>query len=128
MTQLSRNIIANLAGKLCNGLLSLGLIPLYVRLMGVESYGLVGVFASFQAVLLLLDMGLSTTLNRELARLPHQKGGAEARDWVRTMEVPYWGAASVVLIVAWPLGSLIALHWVQPGHLSPASTQKAFSL
>ena len=47
--------------------MSLAFVPLYIKFMGIESYGLVGIFASLLALFGLLDMGLSTTLNRELA-------------------------------------------------------------
>ena len=45
--------------------------------MGIEAYGLVGVFTTLQAMLSLMDMGLSTTLNRALARYSAQSGQAQ---------------------------------------------------
>ena len=44
-------------------------VPIYLRYIGPEAYGLIGVFASLQVVLSLLDSGLSTTLNKEIASL-----------------------------------------------------------
>ena len=77
--------------------MSLAFVPLYIKFMGIESYGIVGIFASLQAIFSLLDMGLSTTLNRELARLsaiPSRE--QEMRDLLRTLEIIYWGLAVVV--------------------------------
>ena len=77
--------------------MSLVFVPLYIKFMGIESYGLVGIFASLFALFGLLDMGLSTTLNRELARLsavPDRAG--EMRNLVRTLEIIYWGMAVVI--------------------------------
>jgi len=129
MTPVSRNVLANLVGKLSTGLLTLGLIPVYVKFMGVESYGLVGLFATFQTMLLVLDMGLSVTLNRELARITGVPGIAgEARDLVRTLEVPYWIATGVVLIASWPLGSLIATYWIRTEYLTFESVRNAMVL
>ena len=49
------------------------MVPMYVRYMGAESYGLVGFFAMLQAWFQLLDMGLTPTMARETARY---NGGA----------------------------------------------------
>ena len=43
-------------------------IPIYISYLGIESYGLIGLFIILQGLLSLLDMGLSPTLNREMAR------------------------------------------------------------
>jgi O-antigen/teichoic acid export membrane protein len=42
-------------------------MPLYLRHMGAEAFGLVGFFFMLQAWLLLLDLGLSSTLSREMS-------------------------------------------------------------
>ena len=68
MSLIKKNILANFSGKAWQVLMSLAFVPLYIKFMGIESYGLVGIFASLLALFGLLDMGLSTTLNRELAR------------------------------------------------------------
>ena len=91
MSLLKRNIAANFAGNIWQALMGLAFIPLYIRFMGVESYGLVGYFATLQALFVLLDMGLSSTLTREMARLSVLKNNAkEMRDLVRSLEIIYW--------------------------------------
>jgi len=67
------NIIANFAGKAWHGIFSLAFVPIYIKIMGVEVYGLLGIFLSLSALVALLDMGLSATLNRELSRLSCSK-------------------------------------------------------
>ena len=64
MSVIKQNIIANFGGKAWQALMSLAFVPLYIKFMGIESYGLVGIFTSLLALFGLLDMGLSTTLNR----------------------------------------------------------------
>ena len=79
MSVIKQNIIANFGGKAWQALMSLAFVPLYIKFMGIESYGLVGIFASLLALFGLLDMGLSTTLNRELAGFSEQTGGGRIR-------------------------------------------------
>ena len=62
-------MIANYLGQGWAALMGIAFVPLYVKVLGVESYGLVGVFAVLQASLMLLDLGLTPTLSREMARL-----------------------------------------------------------
>jgi hypothetical protein len=45
--------------------MSLAFVPLYIKYLGIEAYGLIGIFVMLQAWLTLLDMG---ALGREMAR------------------------------------------------------------
>jgi O-antigen/teichoic acid export membrane protein len=82
--------------------------------MGVEAFGLVGVFITLQSAVAVLDIGISVTLNRELARL--SAGGGDARrprDLVFTLQAVYWLialAAGVAVVAAAPA---LARHWVR---------------
>ena len=94
--------------------MTLGLVPVYLRYLGMEAYGLIGLLATLQATLSVLDLGLSTTLNRELARLSVQpEKAADARNLVRTLEAPYWILASLIAVVAVTLVPWLALNWLQ---------------
>ncbi len=109
--------------------MSLIFIPLYIKFMGIESYGLVGIFASLQALFCLLDMGLGTTINREMAKLSVLPGKAgEMRDLVRTLEMIYWGVAVVIGIAVVGLSAPIAHYWVKADKLSPATIQQALMI
>ena len=129
MSLIKRNIIANFGGKAWQALMSLAFVPLYIKFMGIESYGLVGIFASLLALFGLLDMGLSTTLNRELARysvLPDK--ARDMRNLVRTLELPYWGMAFAIGIAVVGLSGPIAYYWVNADNLSPATVKQALMI
>jgi O-antigen/teichoic acid export membrane protein len=115
MSSLRRNIAANFAGKVWLAVLGLLFPPIYARLLGIESYGLVGVYSSLASVLSLLDLGLSATLNREMARYSvdqDEHSRRAMRDLARTMELVFIaaGAAAGTAIVV--LAPLISHHWV----------------
>ena len=129
MSVIKQNIIANLGGKAWQVLMSLAFVPLYIKFMGIESYGLVGIFASLLALFGVLDMGLSTTLNRELASLSLLRDKAlEMRDLVRTLEIIYWGMALLIGIAVFGLSWPIAHHWVCANDLSPSEVQQALMI
>lgn len=58
-------------------LMGLVFVPLYIKFLGMEAYGLIGFFATLQALFSILDLGLGATLNRELARASAHLGEAQ---------------------------------------------------
>ncbi|MFH1619524.1 MAG: oligosaccharide flippase family protein [bacterium] len=126
MTKLKKNIIANYAGNGWTALMSLLFIPLYIHFMGIESYGLVGLFAVLQAVFAILDMGLGVTMNREMARLSIQQNKSqEMRNLARTLELVYWLVGALVGITVIALAPFIAEHWLRANRLSPETMRAA---
>jgi len=110
-------------------LVQLACIPLYIRFMGIEAYGLIGFYLMFQAMLQVLDLGLSPTMNREMARYSVQPERAEeARDLVRTLEVGYWFIGIVVGIALVLASPWVATHWVKASTLPARSVRQAVSL
>src|SRR5579859_7037260 len=87
---LTTNTLANFAGRGWTVLLNFGLMPVYLRMLGAEAYGLVAFSATLIGLCSLLDLGLTMTINRELARTSAEPSAAsEARTLVRTLEVFY---------------------------------------
>jgi O-antigen/teichoic acid export membrane protein len=129
MSQLKLNLAANLVGKGWSALMGIVFIPLFIKFMGIESYGLVGFFTTFQAVFILLDLGLTTTLNREIARYSAvAEKSQEMRDLVRTLEIVYWGLAICIGIIVLFLSPLIAHEWFKADTLSEAVIQESVML
>lgn len=106
--------------------MGLAFVPFYIKLMGVESYGLVGVFTSLTMLLSMLDLGLSQSMNREMARLSANSEAAQRTGTVvRTLEVIYWSVALVVAALILSVSHFIAYHWLNPQHLSRETLQGA---
>ena len=129
MPSVKMNTAANLSARLWTAVVHLAFVPLYVRYLGIEAYGLIGIFTSLLALFTLLDLGLSTTLNRELARFSADPGAAnKARDLVRTLESLYWPAALLIGIVVALAAPFIARDWVRADRLGVATVQHAIAL
>jgi O-antigen/teichoic acid export membrane protein len=114
VSRFSTNLAANFLGVGWLALAQLVCIPIYIRLLGMEAYGLIGFFVTLQAALQIFDLGLSPTLNREMARYsvqPHQAG--EMRDLARTLELGYWGIGIVLGSVIALLAPVITNHWTR---------------
>jgi O-antigen/teichoic acid export membrane protein len=122
----NRNIVANFAGGAWAALIGLVFVPFYVQLMGIESYGIVGILVSLQAMFAVLDLGLSQTMSREMARLSAVDGNSRLMaDTARTLELIYWCASCVVALTVLALAGFISQHWLNPEHLSRETLREA---
>lgn len=68
MISFKKNIAANYISQLYVAGIGILTLPLYIKYMGAEAYGLVGFFSMLQAWFALLDLGLTPTIGRETAR------------------------------------------------------------
>lgn len=119
MGRLERNTFANLFGAAWSAAVGVLCVPLYLGLLGAESYGLVGLFVTLQSVFVVLDLGIGATFSRELARLEANAGGAQTqRDLAYTLQTVYWIIALLVGVTVFTLAPAVARHWVRPQSLS----------
>ena len=129
MTLIKKNIIANLAGNIWSAIMSLAFIPIYIHFMGIESYALIGIYIALMAVSVILDMGMSETISREMARLmSHPDKAQESINLVRTMEALIWVIAVFVGLLTFLLANPIAYHWVNPDALPVETVRQAILL
>jgi O-antigen/teichoic acid export membrane protein len=112
------NTIANFAGQIWAFVLWLFVTPFYLRIVGAEGYGLIGFFIVLQAAIAVLDLGMSGTLNRQMAR-----GAAGALEpaamanLVRCLQWVYGPLCVLIGIVLTAAGGWIANRWLH----APAS-------
>ena len=123
------NVAANFIGSFWSALLGILFVPVYLRYVGIEAYGLIGIFNSIQIFTSLLDFGLSPTFNRELARLSALENQTqEMNDLKRTLEIPNWIFAALIALVLIAVSPLIARYWIHPQDLSPQTVTTALMI
>lgn len=129
MSLIQRNIAANYVGTALSTIIGVLVIPIYVNILGIDYYGLIGFFSALVAVFNLLDVGLSTTMNRELARLSAHTGEEQQqRNTVRTLEMVYWLIAILIGLLVVFLSPLIATNWIRAGQIAPSTLQQIIVL
>ena len=112
------NLLANLGGNGLSLLISLLCIPVYIRVLGIAGYGLIGIWMTLENIANIVDLGLSPTITREMAAHSARAGGAQdARDLVRTLEVGYWMIGLVVGGIIISCASTISVHWLSSNQL-----------
>ena len=129
MANVKHNAVANLIGRVSGAAVTLLAIPIVVRLLGIESYGIVGFFASLQAIFGLLDLGLSMTMMREMARGGHEpKQAQRTRDLVRTLEIIYWAIGILIAIIAVAIAPILATRWLRAEHLDTTALRQSIAI
>ena len=115
---LKKNILANYASQLYITLIGIVTVPLYIKYMGAEAYGLVGFFAMLQAWFNLLDMGMTPTIARETACF---RGGAsdalKYRLLIRSLEGIFLLIALIGSLSIYLSSVYIANNWLKSSQL-----------
>jgi O-antigen/teichoic acid export membrane protein len=125
---LGRNLLAGFANSVSTTLIGLIVVPLYIRYLGVEAYGLIGFFVTMQAFLQVLDLGLAPTLNREVARSRAGGDVSGAGRLLHTLAVVYWATAVVIAVGLALAAPTIAHRWLQSRQLAADTVANAVVL
>lgn len=117
---LSKNAMANILTRIWSMIAIYLFIPIYIKFLGEEVYGLVTFFATLQTSMNILGLGLSTTLRREFA------SGEDTSDnrlykykIMRTVEFVYVCIAILIVCICCFSAEFIAVHWLNIGEIKP---------
>ncbi|MAD89997.1 MAG: polysaccharide biosynthesis protein [Pseudoalteromonas sp.] len=116
---LKLNILANYASQLYVTGIGIFILPIYIKYMGAEAYGLIGFFAMLQAWFAMLDFGLTPTISRETAR--YYGGSTPALNYLRlfrALSLIFIGIALLGGVSLWVFAEPIALKWLDFKELS----------
>lgn len=126
---LRRNVVANYLGQGWTALMALVFIPVYIRELGVEAYGVVGVFALMQTWATLLDLGMTPMVNREMARyIAGARSAQSACDLLYSVVVLACIAALALAVMFMACADWIARDWLQLDRHEPAEISRALGI
>jgi O-antigen/teichoic acid export membrane protein len=120
---LAGNVAATVAGTAVAIIVQIACLPMQLDALGLAAWGVLGLQAVIQGVVLTLDLGLGSVVGRELARLSHAmadtektaEASREARNLVRTLEIGYWLVGILAAVSIWIAAPWLATHWVAQG-------------
>lgn len=127
--RIAGNVLANYLGQGWAALMAIAFLPVYVAVLGLEAYGLIGFFAVLQSVLAVFDFGITSTLTREAAR--HGSGGRTAqslRDLLRSFELIGAGSNTLLAMAVWFLADDLGREWIHADSLPPRAVAIAIAL
>ncbi|WP_264404131.1 oligosaccharide flippase family protein [Vibrio owensii] len=89
-----KNIVANLAGKFWSIFANLAVVPIYLKFIDLNDYGLIALYTSIILTVNIADAGLSPSFARDVARANHLSKMGNA---LRTLELTYF---TILLIIS----------------------------
>lgn len=113
-----RNIVANAAGGTTVIALNLLVTPYLIGILGAEAYGLLGLMTSLQIMFAVFDLGLSTTVVKEVAS-DTSHGRAATRSLVQTLSVVYWSIATALGVALFLSAHWLVTNWLHLRDLRP---------
>lgn len=126
---LKANVLANYASQVYGALVGMAVLPLYLTYMGVEAYGLVGLFTLLQSLFLMLDLGVTQTLMREVARFGDRKSDAGyLRRLLHLMELVFAALCLAACLAIVIHADWVAGNWLRVEHLESGQVQTAIEL
>src|SRR3954470_18990382 len=126
--RLTRDISAGFLSSIWSACIALACVPVYIHYLGIEAYGIIGFFTTAQALMQLLDMGLSPTINRQVARCAASGRNAEAANLLHTVSFFYWGTGIAIGLSVFLLADPIAAKWLQSKSLSREAIERSVVL
>lgn len=127
-TMLRRSLLANYAGQIATVALGIVMVPAYVRYLGVEAYGLIALNAALQAWVQILDLGLSPTLCRELARAQDEASRKEASVLLQSLEKFVAAMCTLLFVLSLLVAPFFAKDWLHAAGLPAHEIESAFVL
>lgn len=129
MNSVKLNFFSNLAGSSIIALILLVVTPIYLRYLGADSFGLIGVFITLSGVAVLMDAGITPALTRELAtQSSTAEGASEIRTVVRTLELIYCLITLAVFAIVFSSTSFLTDHWLKPSSLDKGVVKTCLQL
>lgn len=122
MVNLKTNVLVSYLSQIYLIIISLAILPVYMKYMGAEAYGLVGFFAMLQGLFNLFDFGLTPTISRQTAQY---NAGAETalsfRQLFRSLNIIFICIASVGGGLLFYFNNYIAEHWLKLENLNKSN-------
>jgi O-antigen/teichoic acid export membrane protein len=122
------NVLPNFAGVGAGLLFPLLFNIVYYRLLGTEGYGLIGFYGLLAIIATLMDLGLSQTTLREVARRAsdHDRAG-ELQSLVLTLALISCGLGALLGLLAVASSKWLATSWLGLSRLSVEEVSSAIA-
>ena len=123
----ARNILANYSTSVSAILLSLLFTPLYIRYLGIEAFGIIGFINSLLIFINFLDLGIGSSINREMARYYNDTArSVYINQLTYSLQVIYISIGILAALVFIGLSSFLANSWFNARNTDPATVKYAF--
>lgn len=102
------NVVANYFSQGYMAVVGFLFVPVFIKYLGIEAFGLIGIFTILQSSLAVFEMGMKPALGREMAKFSAGAHDAQSiRNLLRSVEI---GSALMATFIS--LGTLTSASWI----------------
>lgn len=126
---LKKNLLANYFGQIFTAVVAIAFVPEYIHLLGIESYGLIGIFTIFQVWLNILNMGITPALSREMTRYSAGTRSIESiHNLLRSIEIVFSCISLGIIAVLFFSSNWLANNWLKAENLTVNNISNVISI
>lgn len=96
-----------------SAVVALALIPVYIKFLGLHSYGIIGLYGSILATLLFFDFGITATISRKAAILSQQKSYVELGRLCTSLSIAIWLITLALSAIGLLSSRWLAENWIK---------------
>ncbi len=104
-----KNIIANYGSKIYSFISIYLFVPFYIKILGAEAYGIIGLYSLLLGLISFADAGISSAINREFAKTDD---AAYKRSLLLVFEKLYLAICLSVFLIIYLSAPLITKYWL----------------
>lgn len=129
MSKITKNIFANYLGVVITTALSFLVVPFYLKILGKDSFGLIGIASLIQGWVMLLNSGLAPVTGREAAKA-YAIGNSwrEAAIFFRTVDVFLISLSLIVFVIFYISRGWLSNVWIESSSLNSSTISLALCL
>jgi O-antigen/teichoic acid export membrane protein len=113
---MNKNFLANIIGKFWSTLSNVIFLPIYIALLGIDNYAVISFALIVTGVLTILDVGLSATIAREMART--DVADTDKYSTAQTIEKIYLLMLIICALAGLLLATPVATHFINNSPIS----------
>ncbi|WP_190810431.1 oligosaccharide flippase family protein [Flagellimonas sp. S3867] len=129
MSQINKNILANVLGRGWSMFSVFIFIPIYISILGVKMYGIISFYAILQGVIIFVDAGLTATLRRELAKGDDSNESRKSKYKIlRSIEFLYFLIITALILCVFFSAEFIVGKWLNIEDLDLVATTRSIQI
>jgi len=103
--------------------------PLYIKFLGIESYGLIGFYITLLSIIGVVDNGLSSAALREIARMNSDNAQrSQIKDLFFSLELIYWPIIAAFTLILSYLVNTDGNQWIEAEAINATVLSETTSL
>jgi O-antigen/teichoic acid export membrane protein len=111
---------SNLLTNVYSLIVGIVFVPLYINYIGIEAYGIIGAFNGITTFLWLFDFGVTTNINREMAKFYETEDKRDLIDLKKTLEIVCYCLSGLISLFLSGFIALLAFYWFNSERFTPS--------